>query len=811
MKMRIGGIVASWVPCLAILVGCGSGSGSVDTLLPDPAVEVAGDTGQSEVQYDTTQDLLKPDTPVEIVQDTGHEVVSDVLSGEVTQVTGTLGGTIEGDAWVPEGEVVEVTSDVVTVQGNLTVMGSLFRNTAGFTLVVEGDFHMGPLGVVISDLPDDNPDDEDLPASDGLILIVMGNVQMDEGSTIETNGIFVLSDDLDFVPSADGSLAGDAVGLLTGSFDYPEIDRLDPPINVMKVTAFNPLAPQVQSIRPVAGLDGDIVTFEAELDPAYPDADSWSWDFGNGASPSTSSDEFPVVTLGSPGAHVGTLVLTSGGQNSTTRFVYLVFAQNSPPMWALWNLCGNVNLNPPHGANPAAWIFGKAVKWAGCAKKAGGGGGGGGPKPKVNWVFKDPKPRKAKVGKCGTVKGRKGRNGFSGFIWVVGNLSVEADWDITLADGGLGGDAQAVCDVPGADATAIGGAGGRPGRLSFKAGFNLGIPMAIDFSKGSLDITPGFGGDGGHAMASTVNGNDGCPGQDAGTATAVGGEGHPTFFGTFAGGGVVGGPPGSFGSKAAGIIFWSLGAKKGMDNVSIDGNLIGGDGGNATAKAGNGGNGTPCACAGGAGGGANATGGDGGMAEYKAFTAAASAINRFWVVDDTGGDGGNSNAQAGNGGAGGDCPKCAVVQGGPGGAGGDASSDSGKGGESETDGTDGTPTGTPGNGGPGGDGCPPGIGGAPGTLTTLTGHENPQSSQGIPGAFGADTCCCVPISICDDQDPCTDDHCDPATEDCSYTPKDCDDDNPCTEDSCHPETGKCVNECLARVYRLPRQTRAEFA
>ncbi|NOZ02093.1 MAG: PKD domain-containing protein, partial [Deltaproteobacteria bacterium] len=654
---------------------------------------------------------------------------------------------------------------------------------------------LGPKAILRSDLPNANPDDEDQPADDGLVLIVRGDIETGEGSLIETNGNLVIADGMEYVPEKDGRLASEAVGLLAGQFDYPDVaPRGTPPL---KFTASGPDAPRVAEIRPVAGLSGKNVAFTAKTDPDYPDTDSWSWDFGGGASPSTSSDASPSVTLGAPGAYVGSLTLTNGVETSTTEFVYLVFKGANITLPTAWNLCGNINLNPPAGVNPAAWIFARAG-WAGCVRGGPGGGGGGpGPRPAFAWNFAGGKDRKAKTGKCGTVRGRRGGNAFSGLLWVAGNLVVKADWSIALGNGGRGGNATAACDVPGADATAIAGKGGRPGRVSMKAGFNLGIPADIDFSGGSLTILPGDGGDGGDAAASTVDGDDGCPAQAAGKATSIGGAGHPAFFGTFAGGGAVGGPPGAFGNRASGLMLWSLGAQKGMGNVTIVGTLSGGDGGDAAADSGNGGDGTDCGCAAGAGGAAKALGGDGGLAEFKTFSAAAGAIKRNSLLggplgDDTGGDGGDSDANAGDGGDGGACPKCAVKAGGAAGPGGNADSDSGKGGKGETDGTDGKSTGSPGDGGNGGDGCPPAGKGVAGSLTKMTGHANPQTSTGADGAPGVDTCCCPPPAPgCDDKDPCTDDNCDPATGNCEHPAKDCDDQDACTADSCNPETGVC--------------------
>jgi hypothetical protein len=55
---------------------------------------------------------------------------------------------------------------------------------------------------------------------------------------------------------------------------------------------------------------------------------------------------------------------------------------------------------------------------------------------------------------------------------------------------------------------------------------------------------------------------------------------------------------------------------------------------------------------------------------------------------------------------------------------------------------------------------------------------------------------CPPVTNCIDGDLCTTDYCDELGC-CNNDPIDCDDDNPCTEDSCDPATGVCIHtpEC----------------
>lgn len=64
-----------------------------------------------------------------------------------------------------------------------------------------------------------------------------------------------------------------------------------------------------------------------------------------------------------------------------------------------------------------------------------------------------------------------------------------------------------------------------------------------------------------------------------------------------------------------------------------------------------------------------------------------------------------------------------------------------------------------------------------------------------------DLCVNIPISLgveeCNDNDPCTDDLCNAATNQCENNAKTCFDDVDCTIDSCDPLSGNCVNDASA--------------
>lgn len=271
------------------------------------------------------------------------------------------------------------------------------------------------------------------------------------------------------------------------------------------------------------------------------------------------------------------------------------------------------------------------------------------------------------------------------------NLTIN-NFDLHLGSGGNGGDAKTgtSCDP----ASAKGGKGGQSGNFKIIGADNFDI-------EGAFNIDPGYGGDGGSAIATGKKVADtGCPGETGAVATATGGVGSDE-------------------KKDLS----SIGSVSGLNNVKIS-QTHGGWGGNAEAYGGNGGPGDGCSCAGGNGGLANSSGGNGGNASLKVFGGQA---------DSFGGNGGNIVAVGGNGGQGGQGGlTCA---GGNGGNGGAVFGLSGLGGSGATErGNDGkTTTKKGGDGGNGGSGCGPGDGGK-GYVPLLDG------TPGLDGKPGSKTC-----------------------------------------------------------------------
>jgi PKD repeat protein len=83
-----------------------------------------------------------------------------------------------------------------------------------------------------------------------------------------------------------------------------------------------PLPPKVHSVNPTSGLEGvqivvnSIVSGEQPID--------YSWNFGSGASPNTSTNPNPAVSLGSAGSYAASLVVTNSLGSETYNFTLKV-------------------------------------------------------------------------------------------------------------------------------------------------------------------------------------------------------------------------------------------------------------------------------------------------------------------------------------------------------------------------------------------------------------------------------------------------------------------------------------------------------
>ncbi len=89
--------------------------------------------------------------------------------------------------------------------------------------------------------------------------------------------------------------------------------------------AFNAVVeqpPTICSVSPIVGQEVEPVTFSAEVWGTQPFA--YSWDFGGGATPNTSSETSPTVTLGVPGSYDASLDVTNTYGEDTFGFTLTV-------------------------------------------------------------------------------------------------------------------------------------------------------------------------------------------------------------------------------------------------------------------------------------------------------------------------------------------------------------------------------------------------------------------------------------------------------------------------------------------------------
>ena len=99
-----------------------------------------------------------------------------------------------------------------------------------------------------------------------------------------------------------------------------------------------PPTPQISAVVPAdrVGVVGAKVQFRADATAA---PSSWSWDFGTGATPATSTDPTPSVTLGSVGSYSGSVRATNtDGSGPAYTFSYEVVPAPVDPTWEKYAL-----------------------------------------------------------------------------------------------------------------------------------------------------------------------------------------------------------------------------------------------------------------------------------------------------------------------------------------------------------------------------------------------------------------------------------------------------------------------------------------
>lgn len=134
------------------------------------------------------------------------------------------------------------------------------------------------------------------------------------------------------------------------------------------------IAPNITAVTPLTGITGTVANFSAANAGGAPT--SWSWNFGGGAVPNTSTLAAPSVTLAGPGSYSATVTATNAIGSSPFNFTLQVSdgipvinavspasgfalrdvtfsatASNAPTNWS-WNFGGGAVPNVSNAASP---------------------------------------------------------------------------------------------------------------------------------------------------------------------------------------------------------------------------------------------------------------------------------------------------------------------------------------------------------------------------------------------------------------------------------------------------------------------------
>jgi PKD repeat protein len=100
----------------------------------------------------------------------------------------------------------------------------------------------------------------------------------------------------------------------------------------------NPALPEIFSVGPTEGTETYEVRFTAIVTGSEPM--TFAWDFGGGASPNTSVETSPSVTLGAPGEYSASLTVTNAAGNDTYPFALTVEPSVPPEIMEVQPLGG---------------------------------------------------------------------------------------------------------------------------------------------------------------------------------------------------------------------------------------------------------------------------------------------------------------------------------------------------------------------------------------------------------------------------------------------------------------------------------------
>jgi len=92
--------------------------------------------------------------------------------------------------------------------------------------------------------------------------------------------------------------------------------------NPLLLEAHFPEPPDITDAQPQSGVEGAEVTFGATVTGTEPF--TYAWDFGGGATPNTSTEASPTVTLGSAGTYDASLTVTNDYGEDSFPFTLVV-------------------------------------------------------------------------------------------------------------------------------------------------------------------------------------------------------------------------------------------------------------------------------------------------------------------------------------------------------------------------------------------------------------------------------------------------------------------------------------------------------
>ncbi|MBN2081917.1 PKD domain-containing protein [bacterium] len=91
-----------------------------------------------------------------------------------------------------------------------------------------------------------------------------------------------------------------------------------------------PVAPEITAVSPLSGISGEATVFSATVTGSEPL--NYSWDFGGGATPNTSTESEPEVTLGAINTYYATLTVSNASGDDEFNFTLDVVGEFAKPV-----------------------------------------------------------------------------------------------------------------------------------------------------------------------------------------------------------------------------------------------------------------------------------------------------------------------------------------------------------------------------------------------------------------------------------------------------------------------------------------------